>query len=168
MYIYSISGTEAVGERMEVTCRKAKPEDVDDLYNLIRGYAEKGIMLPRSKEALSRLIDDFYVAEADGRFVGCGSLCLLAPDLAEIRSLGIDEEYKGKGIGRILIRELVEEARRREIPKVMALTMEVPFFERNGFSVVPKEIFPEKVWTDCIHCPKRDRCDETAVLMRLG
>lgn len=153
---------------MEVICRKAKPDDVDDLYELIQKYAEKGIMLPRSKEALTRLIDDFYVAEADGQFVGCGSLCQLAPDLVEIRSLGINEEYKGKGIGKMLIGELIGEARRREIPKVMALTMEVPFFERNGFSVVPKEIFPEKVWTDCIHCPKRDRCDEIAVLMRLG
>lgn len=152
---------------MTVTCRRASISDVDSLYDLIQFYADKGIMLPRSKEALQRHIDTFVIAELEGAFVGCGSLFRLGKDLIEIRSLGVTDGHKGRGIGKKLIAFLEEEARALEVPKLMALTYEVAFFEKNGFTVVPKEIFPEKVWTDCVHCKKQHCCDEIAVMKRL-
>jgi amino-acid N-acetyltransferase len=124
-------------------------------------------MLPRSKEILRHQLDTFVVAEADGQMVGCGSLTQLGPELVEIRSLGITDGYKGLGIGKMLVSFLTDEARTQHIPKIMALTYEVAFFEKNGFDVVPKEIFPEKVWKDCVHCKKQHCCDEIAVLKRL-
>ncbi|MCM3133907.1 N-acetyltransferase [Paenibacillus polysaccharolyticus] len=153
---------------MSVICRKAVPEDVEPLFEMIKGYAERGIMLPRSREVLQRQLEHFIVAEVDGVVVGCGSLCRLGNDLVEVRSLGISEGYKGLGIGSRLLDRLVEEAERQQIPKVMALTYEVSFFLKNGFAVVEKEIFPEKVWTDCVHCSKQDCCDEIAVLKELN
>ncbi|PYE47478.1 N-acetyltransferase [Paenibacillus barcinonensis] len=152
---------------MSVICRKAVPEDVEPLFEMIKGYAERGIMLPRSREVLHRQLEHFIVAEVDGAVVGCGSLCRLGSDLVEVRSLGISEGYKGLGIGSRLLDRLVEEAERQQIPKVMALTYEVSFFLKNGFAVVEKEIFPEKVWTDCVHCSKQNCCDEIAVLKEL-
>lgn len=153
---------------MSVICRKAVPEDVEPLFEMIKGYAERGIMLPRSREVLHRQLEHFIVAEVDGVVVGCGSLCRLGNDLVEVRSLGISEGHKGLGIGSRLLDRLVEEAERQQIPKVMALTYEVSFFLKNGFAVVEKEIFPEKVWTDCVHCSKQDCCDEIAVLKELN
>ncbi|GAK39614.1 N-acetyltransferase [Paenibacillus urinalis] len=153
---------------MAAVCRKASHEDVETLYEMIKGYAERGIMLPRSRDVLYRQIDLFVVAEVDGNVVGCGSLCKLGKDLVEIRSLGISDGHKGQGIGSLLLDKLVEEAREQEIPKVMALTYEVSFFVKNGFSVVNKEIFPEKVWTDCVNCSKQHACDEIAVLKILN
>ncbi|WP_054956683.1 N-acetyltransferase [Paenibacillus dakarensis] len=152
---------------MPAVCRKARLEDVEPLYQMIQGYAEQGIMLPRSRNVLEKQIEEFVVAEWDGMVIGCGSLCQLGNDLVEIRSLGISEGYKGKGIGSMLVDSLMTEAKRREIPKVMALTYEVSFFIKNGFSIVKKEIFPEKVWTDCIYCKKQHACDEIAVLKLL-
>jgi len=152
---------------MEVICREAAPDDVPAIGALIRKYAEKGIMLPRSEETLAAMIDSFVVAEADGRLIGCGSLCRLGADLAEIRSLGIDDGYKGNGVGRRIVAKLEEAARKQGIVKLMALTYEVPFFEKCGFSIVAKDIFPEKVWRDCLNCKKRYCCDEIAVLKRL-
>ncbi|MDU0331418.1 N-acetyltransferase [Paenibacillus sp. 3LSP] len=145
-------------------CRQANLADVEPLYNIIEGYARRGIMLPRSRKILERQIQDFVVAEVDGEVVGCGSLCKLGEELVEIRSLGIAEGHKGKGLGSMLVEQLVEEARRQAIPKVMALTYKVSFFLKNGFAVVEKEIFPEKVWTDCVNCAKQHCCDEIAVL----
>ncbi|MCK6075413.1 N-acetyltransferase [Paenibacillus silvae] len=153
---------------MSVICRKAVPEDVEPLFEMIKGYAERGIMLPRSREVLHRQLEHFIVAEVDGIVVGCGSLCRLGNDLVEVRSLGISEGYKGLGIGSRLLDRLVEEAERQQIAKVMALTYEVSFFLKNGFAVVEKEIFPEKVWTDCVHCSKQNCCDEIAVLKELN
>lgn len=155
-------------QALQAVCRKATEDDVDVLVDLIAGYAEKGIMLPRSREVLKRQIQTFVVAEVGSEVVGCGSLTQLGADLVEIRSLGISEGYKGLGIGSKLVEQLILEAREQNIPKIMALTYEVRFFEKNGFTVVNKEIFPEKVWTDCIHCPKQHACDEIAVLKMLG
>ncbi|XID95401.1 N-acetyltransferase [Paenibacillaceae bacterium WGS1546] len=149
---------------MTIVCRNALPEDIEALYELIQGYAAKGIMLPRSREALNRNIGTFIVAEDGERLIGCGSLCRLGSDLVEIRSLGIAEGYKGQGIGSRLVDALIEEAKAQGIPKVMALTYEAAFFQKNGFRIVEKEIFPEKVWTDCVNCPKQHCCDEIAVV----
>ncbi|MBP3966169.1 MULTISPECIES: N-acetyltransferase [Paenibacillus] len=153
---------------MQAVCRKATESDIETLVDLIAGYAEKGIMLPRSRDMLKRQIHTFVVAEVSGEVVGCGSLTQLGADLVEIRSLGISEGYKGLGIGSKLVDQLLHEAKEQNIPKVMALTYEVNFFEKNGFTIVNKEIFPEKVWTDCIHCPKQHACDEIAVLRMLN
>ncbi|MNI16025.1 Amino-acid acetyltransferase [compost metagenome] len=150
-----------------VTARKASVDDIDKLFQIIQGYAQKGIMLPRTKEMLRDQIETFVVAEFDHVLIGCGSLTRLGPDLVEIRSLGITEGHKGQGIGRKLVDFLVDEARKQSIVKVMALTYEVAFFQKNGFTIVPKEVFPEKVWKDCIHCKKQYCCDEIAVLKRL-
>jgi len=148
-------------------CRRATVDDVDFLYDLIQGYAASGIMLPRAKETLRQQIDTFVVAEVDGNVVGCGALTRLGADLVEVRSLGLNPEYKGQGIGKKIVRLLEAQAREMGVPKIMALTYEVAFFERCGYTVVPKEIFPEKVWRDCIHCKKQHCCDEIAVLKRL-
>lgn len=124
-------------------------------------------MLPRTRETLAAQLDTFVVAEIGDELVGCGSLTRLGQDLVEIRSLGVTEGHKGQGIGKAIVSLLEQEAKAQGIPKLMALTYEVKFFERSGFTVVPKEIFPEKVWRDCIHCKKQHCCDEIAVLKRL-
>ncbi|GGH27925.1 N-acetyltransferase [Paenibacillus segetis] len=147
-----------------IVTRKARLEDVEPLYIMIADYASRGIMLPRSRQVLERQIADFVVAEVDDVVVGCGSLCRLGEELVEIRSLGISEGHKGRGLGSMLVDQLIEEARNQKIPKVMALTYEVSFFLKNGFTVVEKDIFPEKVWTDCVNCAKQQCCDEIAVL----
>ncbi|MCY9516925.1 N-acetyltransferase [Paenibacillus apiarius] len=153
---------------MTAMVRKATTDDIDKLFELIQHYAEQGIMLPRSRHILEKQLEHFVVAELSGQLVGCGSLCQLGSDLVEIRSLGITPEHKGKGIGSLLVDELMAAAKERAIPKVMALTYEAKFFQKNGFDIVQKEIFPEKVWTDCVHCKKRDCCDEIAVLKVLN
>ncbi|MBH5318155.1 N-acetyltransferase [Paenibacillus sp. GSMTC-2017] len=151
-------------QAVQVMCRKATSDDVETLFQLIKGYAEQGVMLPRTREALVYMIDTFVVAEIGSEVVGCGSLLKLGDNLIEIRSLGITDGYKGLGIGNKLVDILLEQARLQGVTKVMALTYAVSFFERNGFSVVDKDIFPEKVWKDCVNCPKQLACDEIAVL----
>lgn len=152
---------------MSVHIRAANEDDVDELYEFIDSYAKQGIMLPRSKRMLLREIGDFVIAELDEKLVGCGSLCRLGQNLVEIRSLGVLDGYQGRGIGRMLVEKLTEAAQELKIPQLMALTYEADFFVKLGFHVVSKDIFPEKVWKDCVFCPKQDCCDEIAVLKRL-
>jgi amino-acid N-acetyltransferase len=84
-------------------------------------------------------------------------------DLAEIKSLAVDEEYQNKGIGKALVEKAVEQAKNLGVQKVFALTLVPKFFEKYGFSVVDKKTLPMKVWSDCAKCTKQENCDETAV-----
>jgi amino-acid N-acetyltransferase len=51
--------------------------------------------------------------------------------------------------------------------RVFTLTYRPAFFERLGFAPVDKEQLPQKVWADCINCPKFPECDENALLMEM-
>src|SRR5207248_2834491 len=88
-------------------------------------------------------------------------------DLAEVRSLAVDESHLGQGLGRQLVNWTVEEARRLQIRRLFALTYEQAFFDKLGFEVVDKDSLPLKVWSDCVRCPKRDGCDEIAMVRTL-
>ena len=135
---------------------------------LINYYAERGRMLFRSHAELYEVVRDFVVYENEARqIVGVCALEIIWADLAEVRSLAVDAGQQGQGIGRGLVEAVVAEARRLEIQRVFALTYEGRFFEKLGFAVVDKAALPLKVWSDCIKCPKRDGCDEIAMVRTL-
>ena len=52
-----------------------------------------------------------------------------------------------------------------KLPRVFALTYQKAFFERLGFSEVDKSEMPQKVWGECMDCPKFPNCDETAMIL---
>ncbi|WP_134698531.1 N-acetyltransferase [Ammoniphilus sp. YIM 78166] len=145
--------------------RQATIKDLDPMVELITMYAEKGMMLPRSKLSLCESLTCFSVVEADdGSIIGVGGLHILWEDLAEIRSLVVAPNSAGKGIGKMLVQHLCDRARELAIKKVMALTYQEKFFDSCGFQVVSKETLPHKVWKDCINCSKFPACDEIAVI----
>ncbi len=121
-------------------------------------------MLFKSLAELYEDLRDFAVFEDEGQVIACVALTIIWADLAEVRSLAVTEGRQGRGVGRALVEWTVAEARRLHIRKLMALTYEQRFFERLGFGVVSKESLPLKVWSDCVRCPKRDGCDEIAML----
>lgn len=129
-------------------------------------------MLFRSHADLYEHLRDFFVfvdeAEGARRVLGCAALELVWRDLAEIKSLAVDEDMRGRGIGRQLVEATIVEARRLGLTRVFALTREQGFFERLSFKVVSKETLPHKVWTDCVRCPLQEHCDEVAMVMDLA
>lgn len=151
--------------------RNAKLTDVPAIQGIINSHAELGKMLFKSYAQLYEHLRDFAVFDIgtpeNPKVVGCVGLSIIWADLAEVRSLAVDKDHIGKGIGKALVNWCVDEARRVGIRKLMALTYEDVFFKKLGFDVVPKENLPLKVWTDCVRCPKRDNCDEIAVVREL-
>ncbi|MHC4677204.1 MAG: N-acetyltransferase [Planctomycetota bacterium] len=137
---------------------------VKAIHALVSSYAERDRMLFRSPADIYENLQTFSVAELDGRIVGCCSLEIIWADLAEIKSLAVDEALKGKGVGRLLVGAALEQAGELGVPKVFALTLEPQFFEKQGFTVVEKEALPMKVWSDCARCTKQQNCDEIAVI----
>jgi len=148
--------------------RPATIKDVPRIQEIINSHAELGRMLFKSLAQLFEDLRDFAVFEDDdGRVIGCTAVTIIWADLAEVRSLAVDEAFRGRGVGRQLVEWCVDEARRLGIRKLMSLTYEQRFFEKLGFEVVQKESLPLKVWSDCVRCPKRDGCDEIAMVLTL-
>lgn len=148
--------------------RKARISDVEAIHALITHYANEGLMLARSRAMFYEFIRDFTVAEENGKVLAAGGLHILWEDLAEIRAFAVAPEYAGQGIGRGMVTNFIKEAWELGIPKVFALTYQLGFFEKCGFSLVSKDILPHKVWKECIDCPKFPNCDENAVLFQIS
>lgn len=147
--------------------RKARLHDVKAIHQILMGCAAEGLLLPRSFTQLYSHLRDFFVLDEGGEVVGCSALSIIWEELAEVRSLAIRPEWRGKGLGRDLVEACTAEARDLGVARLFALTYQVPFFERLGFEQVSKDILPQKVWTDCVHCPNYPDCNEVAVLKLL-
>ncbi|MGQ5711388.1 N-acetyltransferase [Desulforudis sp. DRI-14] len=147
--------------------RKARITDVEAIHALITHYANKGLMLARSRSMLYEGIREFTVAEKDGRVVGAGGLHIIWEDLAEIRALAVEESMIGQGIGSLIVQALLVEARELHIPRIFTLTFQAGFFQKLGFRLVPKEEMPQKVWKECINCPHFPNCNEEALVIDL-
>jgi len=147
----------------DLIIRRAKLADVPEMARIINAWAAKGLMLPRSHYDLYQHLRDFAVAEYQGRIVGCGALHFFWKDLAEIRSLAVSEDWQRRGCGRKLVDFLLQEALSYDLPKVFCLTYQQGFFEKLGFRVISRESLPQKIWGDCLSCPKFTDCDEIAM-----
>jgi amino-acid N-acetyltransferase len=157
----------ARGEVGDAIVRRAYVGDVDAMLELINGFAEQGLMLPKSAAQLYNNLRDFIVVDIDGRIVGCAGLKITWRDLAEIVSLAVAPQFQGRGLGRRLVEPLINDARALGIPTVFTLTYQLPFFAKFGFEIVPKTVLSQKVWQDCQFCPKQACCDETAMVLKL-
>ena len=144
--------------------RSARISDVEAIRSLINSYAEHDQMLFRPPADIYENLQTFLVAEQDGGVVGCCALQIIWADLAEIKSLAVDESQKGTGVGKSLVRTAIDRASELGLPRIFALTLTPQFFEKMGFEVVAKDALPMKVWSDCARCPKQQDCDEIAVI----
>lgn len=144
--------------------RKATINDVAGMQGLIQHFAEMGLMLPRSEKSLYEHLHCFTVAVEDNVVVGTAGLHILWKDLAEIRSLAVAPETHGKGVGRLLVEKIHQEAENLGIAQVLSLTYQTGFFDKQGYHVIQKETLPHKVWKDCIYCKKFYHCDEIAMI----
>ena len=132
-------------QKGDVTVRKAVVDDVKDIHALLMQAALKGQLLPRALTYLYGHVRNFFVlVKPDGEIIGCVALAPVWEDLAEVASLVIREDQRGKGLGLLAVQE--------------------GFFNHIGFPTVEKDVLPQKIWADCVHCPKYPDCDEFAVL----
>ena len=147
--------------------RKAKIAEAKTIQKLINSFAKEGKLLPRSLSEIYDNLRDFFVFEEDGRILGVCALHICWEDLAEIRSLAVQEDAWRKGVGRQLVEVCLKEAKELGVKKVFLLTYIPSFFRKLGFSEVDKATLPHKIWGDCLRCPKFPYCDEVALLKTL-
>ena len=144
--------------------RRARPSDAAAIWRLIARYAAEGLLLPRAEEEIRRNLSHFLICEEKRRVAGCVALEAYTADLAEIRSLAVAPELRGRGVGARLVGAALGEARRGGVARIFAVTHAPRFFVRQGFATGSRHLLTEKLERDCRACPKRRSCKLVAVI----
>lgn len=116
------------------------------MRDLIEPYVQRRILLGKELVTLFEAVQEFVVAEVDGRVVGCGALHVMWEDLGEIRTIAVTDDVHGKGVGHVILEALQARAADLGLSRLFCLTFETDFFSRHGFEAVAEEIVPPDVF----------------------
>ncbi|GGG60891.1 N-acetylglutamate synthase [Kocuria dechangensis] len=128
----------------DLRLRPARTSDVPGIKDLVAPLAREGILINKDTVAYYEGIQEFLVVEAVGddgsaRLAGCGALHVMWENLGEVRTLATSDEWRGQGVGRMLLAGLLARARDVGVSRVFCLTFEVDFFARQGFEVMANQ-----------------------------
>ncbi len=153
-----------------ITLVKAKLSDIPAMQILVSSEVKEGVILNRTEDEVATNIRSYVLAKDGEKLVGYTALHIHSTRLAEIRSLIVDKQYRGKKIGQRMVTFTLKEAKKLEVEEdVLVLTYLPAFFEKLGFNEINKEVIPEhKIWTDCIKCIHFPVCNETALVYKLS
>ncbi len=152
-----------------VDLQKATLDDIPAMQSLVEDEIREGVILKRSDDEVATNIRSYVLAKEEGRLLGYAALHIHSPRLAEIRSLIVAKESRGRQIGRKLVEFTLSEAKQLNVSEeVLVLTYLPDFFKNMHFSEISKESIPEhKIWTDCIKCIHFPVCNEISLVYRL-
>lgn len=119
----------------DLVVRRARTSDVPGIKRLVDIYAGR-ILLEKNLVNIYESVQEFWVAELDGKVVGCGALHVLWADLGEVRTVAVDPKVKGLGVGHAVVDRLLGVARELELERLFVLTFETEFFGRHGFTEI--------------------------------
>lgn len=126
--------------------RPAHAGDVAAIHGLVRRYASKGALLPRTRTDIRTAIDDFVVVvDANRRVLACAALSCYSESLAEVSSVAVAKSAQGKGFGSMAVRGTEAHARERGIIELFAMTSAEQFFESLGYERSSVEQYPDKL-----------------------
>jgi amino-acid N-acetyltransferase len=121
---------------MSIIIRPARTSDIRAIRAIIDEYAASRRLLTKETVTLYESVQEFMVAEMSGKIVGCGAVHVLWEDLAEVRSVAVDEGIRGQGIGHGLLEALIKKAAEIGVKRIFCLTFETEFFGRHGFKEI--------------------------------
>lgn len=131
-------GARYSGPAMGYIVRQARTRDVPVIRALIDQNVGSGRLLGKHTVNLYEDVLEFSVALSSvaDTVVGCGALHVLWEDLAELRTVAVDERSRGAGIGHLIVDELLDRARQVGVSRVFVLTFAVQFFASHGFTEI--------------------------------
>ena len=116
--------------------RPAKTSDVKAIRELVDSYAAPGQMLSKETVTLFESVQEFTVAEKDGVIIGCGALHVLWEDLAEVRTVAVENSFQKQGVGHKILETIIQRAREIGVNRIFCLTFQTEFFGRHGFEEI--------------------------------
>ena len=142
--------------------------DIQMMQDLVKEEVDTGTILLRTEDEMATTIRSYTAVKVNGVIAGFSALHIHSPKLAEIRSLVVSKNFRGKRLGKTLVERCLDEGRTLGLEEVLSLTYQKKLFEDLGFKEISKESLPEhKIWADCIRCKHFPICDEIALLYKL-
>lgn len=139
---------------MSFTVRPARTSDVPAIQALIEPLVQRRILLGKDRVVFYEALQEFRVAEdGGGRLIGCGALHVIWDDLAEVRTLAVEESWLRKGVGHALLERIENDARELGVTKLFCLTFETGFFGRHGFEPIGEELVSPDVFAQLALSP---------------
>ena len=120
----------------QIQIRPAKTSDVKTIRKLVDTYAPERRLLSKATVTLYEAVPDFLVIEKDNQLLGAGAIHVLWEDLAEVRTVAVFPEFKGKGYGSLLLEALINRANQLGVKRIFCLTFETKFFTKHGFTEI--------------------------------
>ena len=133
---------------MQVEVRRARTSDIKAIRALVDTYTTDRRLLSKATVTLYEQVQEFWVAAdtATGRVVGCGALHVMWEDLAEIRTVAVAPDCRGRKVGHRIVSELLGVARQLGVARVFCLTFETRFFASFGFVEIDGAPVPAPVY----------------------
>ncbi len=139
--------------------------DIPKMQELVATEVQNGVILYRDDDEIANTIRSYILAMDGDEILGFGAVHIYSASLAEIRSLVVSGEHRGKGVGFGIVENLEKEAKQLGVEKLLALTYQQAFFEKAGFVEIEKNEIPEhKIWADCIKCKHFPICNEKSMI----
>jgi len=145
-----------------------KPDvlDIESMQKLVYEDVENGNILDRNSNEMATTIRSYTAVKLEDEFIGFVAVHIHTTKLAEIRSLVVKKEFRGKSIAKLLIEKAIFEAKSLNLEKLLVLTYKKELFEHFDFIEIQKESLPDtKIWADCIKCKHFPICDEIALTL---
>ncbi len=134
----------------EVVVRRARTPDVRAIRSLVEPMARSRRIVSKDAVAYYEAVHEFRVVEVDREVVGCGALHVMWEDLAEVRTVAVRPEFKGRGLGSSLLTGLLQDARDLGVQRVFCLTFETGFFRRHGFQPIDGQAVEPQVYAELL------------------
>ena len=137
---------------MDYLVRSARTSDVRSIRCLVDANVASGRLLDKATVTLYEDIQEFLVADrtSDGQVMGCGALHVMWEDLAEIRTIAVDETCQREGVGQMVVESLLARARELGVSRVFVLTFAVKFFGRLGFEEITGDAASPEVYAELL------------------
>lgn len=113
--------------------RAATKEDMPAIRALVHIFPKQLV-----QEDLPR-VSSFFVAVSAGKVIGCAALQVYSKRIAEVRSLAVHPDCQDLGVASALVERCRQRARDRGIKEIFAVTSQISFFSRLGFSTFRRE-----------------------------
>ena len=151
-----------------MTLGKANLRDIPSMLDLVVNEVKSGVILDRSADEIATNIRSYVLVKEGEKLVGYTALHVHSPRLAEMRSLIVDEAFRGQSVGKKMVQFIIDEAQDLGLEEILVLTYLPQFFLKMGFEEIAKEHIPEqKIWADCIKCIHFPVCNEVSLMYRV-
>lgn len=134
--------------------RRARKRDVRSIQQLIQVSVENEELLPRSRAAIEKQIDDFYIFEVDRNPVACVALHVYGGGKGELAALCVRPSHENQGIGRRMVQFVEDRAREMGLRQLLALSTQAFnfFLSKAGFTEASPDDLPAE---------RRDKYDQS-------